>query len=169
MLFYFKAPACLLLFIILVMLTRREVLMEFRRLGVATPSSLKISLKEFEKYVGIHHGVEVVKTKRRVLLPAKNYQDNENGIKSPLQQMERRVREKGPFMKKIFFIFLTCFSLILFSFSLIYSLDNFRSLIPGVLAPGQEVRMIPEPVLLLSLGIAMVLLAGLVKRKFLKS
>jgi hypothetical protein len=72
-------------------------------------------------------------------------------------------------MKKIIFIFLTCFSLILISFSLIYSFDNYRSFIPGISATGQQGIIIPEPVLLFSLGIAMVVLAGLVKRKFLKS
>ena len=72
-------------------------------------------------------------------------------------------------MKKIIFTFLTCFSLILISFSLIYSFDNYRSFIPGVSVSGQQARIIPEPVLLLSLGIAMVVLAGLVKRKLPKS
>jgi hypothetical protein len=72
-------------------------------------------------------------------------------------------------MKKNIFTFLTCFSLILISFSLIYSFENYWSFIPGGSAPGQQARIIPEPVLLLSFGIAMLALAGLVRRKFLKS
>jgi hypothetical protein len=72
-------------------------------------------------------------------------------------------------MKKIIFIFLTCFSLIFISFSLIYSFDNYRSFIPGMSSAGQQLKtVIPEPVMLFSLGIAMIVLAGLVKRKFLK-
>ena len=53
------------------MLTRREVLMELRRLGMGTPSSLKISLREFERYMGIHHGLKIVKTKKRLHCPSK--------------------------------------------------------------------------------------------------
>jgi len=72
-------------------------------------------------------------------------------------------------MKKIIFIFLTCFSLVLISFSFIYSFDNYRSFIPGMSSAGQHLKTdIPEPVILFFLGIAMIVLAGCVKRKFLK-
>ena len=60
------------------MLTRREVLAELRRLGMETPSSLKISLREFERYMGIHHGLEIVKTKKGTSWPPQTYQGNEN-------------------------------------------------------------------------------------------
>ncbi|MBM4332318.1 MAG: hypothetical protein FJ117_14060 [Deltaproteobacteria bacterium] len=73
-------------------------------------------------------------------------------------------------MKKIFFIFLTFFSLILFSFSVIYSLDNHRGFIPEISFWGQHAKIvIPEHVMLFFLGVTMIVLAGLVKKKFFKS
>jgi hypothetical protein len=65
---------------IIVMLTRREVLMELRRLGMGTPSSLKISLREFERYMGTQHGLEIVKTKKEASLPLQTYQGDKNTI-----------------------------------------------------------------------------------------
>ena len=72
--------AYFLLHNIIVMLTRREVLMELKRLGVETPSSLKISLREFERYMGTQHGLEIVKTKKRASLPLQTYQGDKNTI-----------------------------------------------------------------------------------------
>lgn len=62
------------------MLTRREVLMELKRLGVETPSSLKISLRKFERYMGTQHGLEIVKTKKEASLPLQTYQGDKNTI-----------------------------------------------------------------------------------------
>jgi len=62
------------------MLTRREVLAELRRLGMGTPSALKISLREFERYMEIHHGLEIVKTKKVASSPPQTYQGNKNTL-----------------------------------------------------------------------------------------
>jgi hypothetical protein len=46
------------------MLTRREVLLQFKRVGVTEASQLKNNLREFEKYMAGQHGVLVMKTKK---------------------------------------------------------------------------------------------------------
>jgi hypothetical protein len=46
------------------MLTRRDILLELKRMGVKKPSLLKSYLRDFEKYIGNHHSFEVLKTKK---------------------------------------------------------------------------------------------------------
>ena len=46
------------------MLTRREVLTELKRMGVAKPSLLKNYLRDFEKYIGTYYGSQILKTKK---------------------------------------------------------------------------------------------------------
>jgi len=70
------------------MLTRREVLMELKRLGVETPSSLKIFLREFERYMGTQHGLEIVKTKKRASLPLQTYQGDGNAFTIFLNEIQ---------------------------------------------------------------------------------
>jgi hypothetical protein len=72
------------------MLTRREVLMELKRLGVETPSLLKISLREFERYMGIHHGLKIVKTKKGASLPLKTYQGDKNTLTIFLNEIRNK-------------------------------------------------------------------------------
>jgi hypothetical protein len=99
---YIKLPniknlACILLINHPVMLTRREVLAEFKRLGMETSSSLKNSLRDFEKYMESNHGVEIVKTRKEGLLLAKKYQSDQNVITPSFSQTERKWRLKGSF------------------------------------------------------------------------
>ena len=54
--------------------------MELKRLGVETPSLLKISLREFERYMETQHGLEIVKTKKEASLPLKTYQGDKNTL-----------------------------------------------------------------------------------------
>jgi len=46
------------------MLTRREVLDELKRLGMETPSLLKIAVRDFERYMGANHGLKIVKNRK---------------------------------------------------------------------------------------------------------
>jgi hypothetical protein len=46
------------------MLTRREVLIQLKRMGAEKPSSLKAYLKDFENYMAVNYGLIVVKTKK---------------------------------------------------------------------------------------------------------
>jgi hypothetical protein len=46
------------------MITRREVLIQFKRIGVNDASQLKNNLRDFEKYMAVNHGVAVTKTKK---------------------------------------------------------------------------------------------------------
>lgn len=48
------------------MLTRRDILMELKRMGVRKPSLLKSYLRDFEKYIGSHYSFEVLKTKKKL-------------------------------------------------------------------------------------------------------
>ena len=48
------------------MLTRRDILMELRRMGVRKPSLLKSYLRDFEKYIGNHYSFQILKTKKRL-------------------------------------------------------------------------------------------------------
>ena len=48
------------------MLTRYEILKELRRMGVKEPCLLKAYLRDFEKYIGNHYGLEIVKTKKKM-------------------------------------------------------------------------------------------------------
>jgi len=52
-------------FILNTMLTRHEVLVELRRMGVKEPSLLKIYLRDFENYMSTHYGLKIVKNKKR--------------------------------------------------------------------------------------------------------
>ena len=54
--------------------------MELKRLGVETPSSLKISLREFERYMGTQHGLEIVKAKKEASLPLQTFQGDEDTL-----------------------------------------------------------------------------------------
>lgn len=47
------------------MLTRHEVLMELKRMGVKEPSLLKSYLRDFEDYMSTHYGLKIVKRKKR--------------------------------------------------------------------------------------------------------
>jgi len=47
------------------MLTRREVLIQLKRMGANKQSSLKTQLRDFEKYLLQNYGVRVEKTKKR--------------------------------------------------------------------------------------------------------
>jgi hypothetical protein len=49
-----------------IMLTRRDILMELKRMGVKKPSLLKSYLRDFEKYIGSHYDFEISKTKKRL-------------------------------------------------------------------------------------------------------
>jgi hypothetical protein len=46
------------------MLTRREILLELKRIGVMKPSLLKSYVRDFEKYIGNYYGFRVLKTKK---------------------------------------------------------------------------------------------------------
>ena len=48
------------------MLTRREVLLQFKRVGVTEASQLKNYLRDFEKYMAVNHGIAVMKTKKKL-------------------------------------------------------------------------------------------------------
>jgi len=61
-----------LLFFINAMLTRHEVLMELRRMGVKEPSLLKSYLRDFENYMSTRYGLRIVKTKKRSNNPRKD-------------------------------------------------------------------------------------------------
>ena len=52
------------------MLTRRDILMELKRMGVKKPSLLKEYLRDFEKYIGRHYCFEISKTKKSLDRPA---------------------------------------------------------------------------------------------------
>jgi hypothetical protein len=47
-----------------IMLTRRDILMELKRMGVRKQSLLKSYLRDFEKYIGAHYNFTVLKTKK---------------------------------------------------------------------------------------------------------
>jgi hypothetical protein len=55
------------------MLTRRDVLVELKRMGVKKPSLLKKYLRDFERYIGTSYDFQILKTKKRV-----NYQPNQD-------------------------------------------------------------------------------------------
>ena len=46
------------------MLTRREVLMKLRRVGVRKLSQLKSDCREFEQYMAVNYDYEIVKNER---------------------------------------------------------------------------------------------------------
>jgi hypothetical protein len=46
------------------MLTRREVLMQLRRVGVRKLSQLKSDSREFEQYMAVNYDYEIVKNER---------------------------------------------------------------------------------------------------------
>jgi hypothetical protein len=46
------------------MITRREVLLQFKRVGITDASQLKNNLRDFEKYMAVNHGIAVTKTKK---------------------------------------------------------------------------------------------------------
>lgn len=46
------------------MITRREILLQFKRVGVTDASQLKNHLRDFEKYMAVNHGIAVMKTKK---------------------------------------------------------------------------------------------------------
>jgi hypothetical protein len=47
------------------MLTRREVLIQLKRIGDNKPSHLKTSLREFEKYMLQNYGMRLEKKKKK--------------------------------------------------------------------------------------------------------
>jgi hypothetical protein len=47
------------------MLTRKEVLIQLKRIGANKPSSLKTYLRDFEKYMLQNYGLRILKTKKR--------------------------------------------------------------------------------------------------------
>lgn len=44
-----------------VMLTRREILIQLRKLGVKEPSLLKAYLRDFENYMKTNYGLDILK------------------------------------------------------------------------------------------------------------
>jgi len=51
--------------IVIIMLSRREVLIELKRIGTHKPSHLKASLRDFEKYMIENYGLKLEKKKKR--------------------------------------------------------------------------------------------------------
>ena len=47
------------------MLTRREVLIQLKTMGVKEVSLLKVYLRDIEKYMGTNYGIEIMKAKRQ--------------------------------------------------------------------------------------------------------
>jgi hypothetical protein len=47
-----------------VMLTRRDVLTELKRMGVKKPSLLKNYLRDFEKYIGTYYDFQISKSRK---------------------------------------------------------------------------------------------------------
>jgi len=47
------------------MLSRREVLIQLKRIGTHKPSHLKASLRDFEKYMLENYGLKLEKKKKR--------------------------------------------------------------------------------------------------------
>jgi hypothetical protein len=47
------------------MLSRREVLIELKKLGVKEPSLLKAYLRDFEQYMKKNYGMEIIKKNGR--------------------------------------------------------------------------------------------------------
>ena len=66
----FQKLAYVLQHFTLTMLTRRDVLMELRRMGVRKPSLLKSYLRDFEKYIGNHYSFVITKTKKSLDRPS---------------------------------------------------------------------------------------------------
>ena len=62
----FQKLAYILHNLTLIMLTRRDILMELKRMGVRKPSLLKSYLRDFEKYIGNHYSFEILKTKKKL-------------------------------------------------------------------------------------------------------
>ena len=50
-----------LAFYMIIMLSRREILMQLRRLGVNEQSLLKAYLRDFEQYMKKNYGLEIIK------------------------------------------------------------------------------------------------------------
>ncbi len=50
-----------LAFCTIIMLSRREILIELRRLGVNQPSLLKTYLRDFEEYMKKNYGLDIIK------------------------------------------------------------------------------------------------------------
>ncbi len=57
---------------VIIMLTRREVLVQLKRMGVEKPSTLKTYLRDFEKYIFINYGLNVIRTKEQQKLSGSN-------------------------------------------------------------------------------------------------
>jgi hypothetical protein len=71
------------------MLTRREVLLQLKRVGVTEASQMKIYLRDFEKYMAENHGLWV-EGKRKDHLEGKSHLP----ANSPrLQKREKREQE----------------------------------------------------------------------------
>ncbi len=47
------------------MLSRRDILIELKKLGVKEPSLLKAYLRDFEEYMKKNYGLEIIKKKPR--------------------------------------------------------------------------------------------------------
>ena len=45
-------------------LTRRDVLMQLRRLGVTKLSELKVNCRDFEQYMAVNYDYEIIKRER---------------------------------------------------------------------------------------------------------
>jgi len=48
----------------IVMLTRRDILNELKRMGVRKPSLLKNYLRDFERYIGTYYDFKISKSKK---------------------------------------------------------------------------------------------------------
>jgi len=61
------------------MLTRRDILMELKRMGVRKQSLLKTYLRDFEKYIANHYSFEILKTQKELdPLPSQVSESHQN-------------------------------------------------------------------------------------------
>ena len=68
-----------------IMLTRRDVLIELKRMGVKKPFLLKRYLRDFERYIGNYYDFQILKTKKSFShLPDQNPESSVN--KTPISQ-----------------------------------------------------------------------------------
>ncbi len=76
------------------MLTRKEVLLQLKRVGITEASRLKNSLRDFEKYIAESHGVPIIRTKKILgeeLTSSEQgeYQNNFHGLSGTHKQRQK--------------------------------------------------------------------------------
>ena len=62
------------------MLTRREVLLQLKRVGVTEASQMKTYVRDFEMYMAKNHGISIIKAKTGGQQRAKSIEHRERGI-----------------------------------------------------------------------------------------